>query len=277
LFWLLCPYQCSSFVGSLEKLLDHNIKVEQCYRSPNQREAIVEQLISSDIIRIDSLSDCLHNAEPPPGVSLWAPKEDILRHYLFYLAFENQNVPDYITEKLWQPFQAGTVPVYLGAPNVDHHVPDHSMINVNDFKNDTLSLARYLHKVANDKELYESYQTWRHKPLPLHFVAKYNFTHIHSTCRTCRWAFARMYGVGWSHTNQSIRELHIPRNPCVNKDGLLSKPFQGTWSTMAGDDNNNKAASIETTGQNDNVAASCDLDGPVVPSFLVQRIAYHEQ
>ena len=100
--------------------------------SKNNREDLVKQLQKSDF-RIDSLSQCLHNAEPPPGVKLNGKKQLILRHYLFYLAFENQCVDDYITEKLWGPFEAGVVPIYFGAPNVKEHVPNHSIIHVDDF------------------------------------------------------------------------------------------------------------------------------------------------
>ncbi|CAF4835450.1 unnamed protein product, partial [Rotaria sp. Silwood2] len=30
---------------------------------------------------------------------------------------------DYVTEKLWQPLAAGSVPLYLGAPNIDEWLP----------------------------------------------------------------------------------------------------------------------------------------------------------
>lgn len=198
--------------------------------SRNHREDVIRKLQQSSF-RVDSLSACLHNAEPPPGVSL-GNKKDVMGHYLFYLAFENQNVPDYITEKLWGPFEAGTVPVYFGAPNIKEHVPNNSIIAVSDFA--TIDdLADHLNKVANDKELYQSYQAWRYQPLPPHFHAKYDFTHIHSTCRTCRWAHARLYGLGWNHYNQSLQELKVPRTLCVNNQGLAVKPFAERW--LSGD------------------------------------------
>ena len=43
----------------------------------------------------------------------------LARQYLFTIAIENSLEYDYVTEKLWQPLAAGSVPIYLGAPNVD--------------------------------------------------------------------------------------------------------------------------------------------------------------
>ncbi|GKY94676.1 hypothetical protein MPSEU_000433000 [Mayamaea pseudoterrestris] len=196
--------------------------------SLNKREAIIKKMEESTF-RVDSLSSCLRNAKPPDGVNL-NNKVQVMRRYLFYLAFENQNEPDYITEKLWGPLVAGTVPVYFGAPNVKDHAPNRSMIAVSDFFS-VADLAAYLSKVANDKALYESYQAWRSQPLPPHFHARYDFTRVHSTCRTCRWAHARLYGLGWNHSNQSLTELHVPRKVCFDEHGLVSKPFQEEWFT----------------------------------------------
>jgi Glycosyltransferase family 10 (fucosyltransferase) C-term len=60
--------------------------------SLSHREALVTALHESGHFRIDSLSDCLHNAEPPRGVVDLEDKINVMRHYLFYLAFENQRV-----------------------------------------------------------------------------------------------------------------------------------------------------------------------------------------
>lgn len=38
--------------------------------------------------------------------------------YKFSLSFENAECEDYITEKLWRPLIAGSVPVYIGSPSV---------------------------------------------------------------------------------------------------------------------------------------------------------------
>lgn len=77
----------------------------------------------------------------------WAQKIEVIKNYKFTLAFENSNTKDYVTEKFFQCFDAGSIPgfksklrllilvVYLGAPNIDDFSPsDHSVIKVSDFK-----------------------------------------------------------------------------------------------------------------------------------------------
>ena len=54
-------------------------------------------------------------------------------HYWFYLAFENSNCPDYITEKLWRILDSNIVPVVMGGGNYTRDAPKNSVINVNDF------------------------------------------------------------------------------------------------------------------------------------------------
>jgi hypothetical protein len=213
--------------------------------SKNHREDVLKKLEKS-AFRVDSLSSCLRNAKPPKGVDL-SNKVQVMRHYLFYLAFENQNEPDYVTEKLWGPLVAGTVPVYFGAPNVKDHAPNQSIIMVDDFASID-ELAAYLNKVANDKALYEKYQAWRSLPLPPHFHARYDFTKVHSTCRTCRWAHAKLYGLGWDHKNQSLVELRIPRKVCFDEQGMVHQPFREEWLTGNG----------ELLTETSKGAASCD-------------------
>jgi len=198
--------------------------------SRNNREARVKELQKSSL-RVDSVSTCLKNAVPPEGSTL-KDKNSVMRKYLFYLAFENQNVEDYITEKLWGALESGVLPVYMGAPNVAEHVPPNSVINVLEYDT-TDQLVAHLEKVAASKELYESYHAWRTKPLPASFHAKYDFTEVHSTCRTCRWAYSRMYGLGWNHENQTLRELVIPRKVCFNDEGRISAPFVEEWVRAA--------------------------------------------
>jgi Glycosyltransferase family 10 (fucosyltransferase) C-term len=204
--------------------------------SMNHREQIVKDLSASSF-RVDALSSCLHNADPPPQVDRnLGNKIQVMKQYLFYLAFENQCVDDYITEKLWGPYEAGTIPVYFGAPNVKDHVPNHSLILVDDFQT-TQELAEHLEQVANDRDLYESYHAWRTEPPPPHFRARYDMTATHSTCRTCRWAYARTHGLGWNHTSQSLRPLLGDvgsRAVCVSKEQLMQHPLVESWTNARG-------------------------------------------
>lgn len=200
--------------------------------SDNRREEVVLGLLNTRL-RIDSLSGCHHNTEPPFGMTM-ENKTAVLQQYLFYLAFENQNAQDYITEKLWGALAAGTLPVYLGAPNIKEHIPAKSVVIADDFSS-TEELGEFLVKLSQDRTLYESYHAWRYKPIDPFFQQKYQFTKTHSTCRICKWAYSKKLGLGWNHENQEITEPHIPHRTCRNKAGLIGHPFKEYWSTEPDD------------------------------------------
>ncbi|PIT83948.1 hypothetical protein COU37_05700 [Candidatus Micrarchaeota archaeon CG10_big_fil_rev_8_21_14_0_10_45_29] len=63
-------------------------------------------------------------------------KKEAMSGYRFCICYENQeNVPGYITEKIFDAFIAGCVPIYLGAPNIEKYVPKNCFIDMRDFKN----------------------------------------------------------------------------------------------------------------------------------------------
>lgn len=61
-------------------------------------------------------------------------KHEKLSEYTFALAFENCGLPSYITEKIFDCLYAGTIPVYLGAPDVAAYIPKDCFIDKRDFK-----------------------------------------------------------------------------------------------------------------------------------------------
>ena len=78
-------------------------------------------------------------------------KREVLRKYKFAICYENaKDIPGYITEKLFDCFFAGCVPVYRGAPNVTEHIPADTFIDRRDFKSYD-ELYGYL-KNMSDKE-----------------------------------------------------------------------------------------------------------------------------
>jgi hypothetical protein len=58
-----------------------------------------------------------------------------LKDYRFYLAYENSIEPDFLSEKLFNSFFAGCVPIYLGAPNVLDTIPAETFIDRRKFDN----------------------------------------------------------------------------------------------------------------------------------------------
>lgn len=51
---------------------------------------------------------------------------EVMKDYRFTIAFENAIADDYVTEKFYEPLLSGSVPVYLGAPNIDRFAPSRS-------------------------------------------------------------------------------------------------------------------------------------------------------
>ena len=104
----------------------------------------------------------------------------VISRYHFCLAFENSIAPDYVTEKIFQPLLAGTIPIYRGAPNFQQFVPEGSFINA-DAYNGPNDLADYLHHLLESPKEYEAYFAWRRKPLPtflLEAISSLNSHHL---------------------------------------------------------------------------------------------------
>lgn len=100
------------------------------------------------------------------------------QHYKFYLAFENSNCKDYITEKFFvNGLGRNIIPIAMGAQPEDYarSAPHHSYIHVDDFESPK-ALAAYLHKLDQDDDLYNSYFRWK---------GTGQFINTHFFCRLC--------------------------------------------------------------------------------------------
>ena len=84
-----------------------------------------------------------------------------LRQYKFALAFENSRATDYVTEKLFRCLACGTVPVYLGAPNVRDFTPDDDAVIVASEFTSPAELADYLVELDRDDDGYANHLRWR--------------------------------------------------------------------------------------------------------------------
>ncbi|MFZ2456936.1 MAG: glycosyltransferase family 10 [Candidatus Altiarchaeia archaeon] len=83
-------------------------------------------------------------------------KRPVLQRYKFSICYENaRDIPGYITEKIFDCFFAGCVPVYWGAPNITDYIPEETFIDKRKYSSYE-ELYAYL-KNMPDKE-YEGYQ-----------------------------------------------------------------------------------------------------------------------
>ena len=107
----------------------------------------------------------------------------IISQYHFHLALENSFYPDYVTEKVYLALLAGTVPVYIGAPNVGLYVPPRSVILVTDFVSPAALVAYLRCLVAERPDLYAYYRNWRNRTGGCEWEAWRR--HTHPLCRGC--------------------------------------------------------------------------------------------
>lgn len=66
------------------------------------------------------------------GFNEIALKEEGLCDYMFSVAIENGQYETYFTEKLLDCFATGTIPVYLGAPDIGNHFNKDGIIDLNE-------------------------------------------------------------------------------------------------------------------------------------------------
>ncbi len=146
------------------------------------RTAYVRELM--EVLPVDSYGASLRNRDLRHDDGR-ATKLETIARYRFTLAFENSIAPDYVTEKFYDPLVAGSVPVYLGAPNVQDFAPGrHCFVDVSDFASPR-ELARYLHDLVGDEARYQEYLAWKREPLDPAFVARAEEQRTPAICRLC--------------------------------------------------------------------------------------------
>ena len=135
---------------------------------------------------------CMH-------VSLHTHARDVARYllqtlireggYEFTIAFENAIEDDWVTEKLYEPLEVGSVPVYFGAPNVNDFLPSPSaIINVREFPS-AEALAKHLLSLLADPAEYARHLMWKRDALtdgiPENMRAMSERTWRWAACRLC--------------------------------------------------------------------------------------------
>jgi hypothetical protein len=253
-----------------ETLPSASYLVDSRCHSPSRRNRWVDAL--RKYYPVAHYGSCDHDADLPEGMSLSKRDDRVNLHskHRFSLAFEATNEKDHITELIWDAFQSGSLPVVLGPNNIESHFPINSFINAGRFKHWD-QLGEYVKQVGENKTLWESYHEWRKDPDALQsFQQRYEFTRIDPTCRMCRWAYAKQYGMGWDHIKQVVQEPVLPRSLCVDSEtSLLVSPFHESYVTKKSDSSYTVATRAEgsTTSCDDHYDALRGVFDPVERSI----------
>ena len=84
-------------------------------------------------------------------------KRDVMSQTRFAICFENvRDLPGYITEKIFDCFFSGCVPVYWGASNIADYIPKDCFIDRRSFRN-TGEVYRFLRGISEAD--FKQYQT----------------------------------------------------------------------------------------------------------------------
>lgn len=95
----------------------------------------------------------LFNPQYPSFKGAIKSKREILDQYKFSICYENaRDITGYISEKIFDCFFAGCVPVYLGAENVCDHIPANTFIDRRKFHSYE-ELYNYLKEMPNEEYL----------------------------------------------------------------------------------------------------------------------------
>jgi hypothetical protein len=89
------------------------------------------------------------------GIQDFTDKWDVLAPYEYSIAIENDVVPHWMTEKLYDCFLAHTFPIYHGCPNVADYfdASAYQRIDIHDFENSRMTIE----KILSDKTHYQAH------------------------------------------------------------------------------------------------------------------------
>ena len=85
-------------------------------------------------------------------------KYEVLAKYQFSLCFENMAMLGYVTEKIFDCFYAGTIPIYWGAPDIYDLIPKNAYIDYHQFPN-CQAMLNYLNQLT-EEEILEIKKKW---------------------------------------------------------------------------------------------------------------------
>lgn len=134
---------------------------------------------------IDSYGKLMNNKSMGNDTGIES-KLQLYAQYKFVIAFENAIGLDYVTEKLYHPLLAGSVPIYLGAPNVSEFLPGADCVVQAAQFSSVKALAQYIEKCYADETIYLRHHVWRLQPWHDDFLLKVSIQEQSPFIRLCK-------------------------------------------------------------------------------------------
>jgi len=140
--------------------------------------------------------------------------------YKFYLAFENSNCKDYITEKFFvNGLGHDILPIAMGAREEDYQrsAPYRSYLHVDQFE-DPQQLAKFLHQLDQNDDLYNQYFQWK---------GTGEFINTKFWCRVCSVLHDKKPEPGRESWYNDINDWWRGEGTCANEGWRLKSESRG--------------------------------------------------
>ncbi|KAI8378159.1 hypothetical protein EDC96DRAFT_493787 [Choanephora cucurbitarum] len=200
----------------------------------NARQKYIEKLMQ--YVDVHSYGACLNNQPFPKDKS----RTDLLKEYKFYLAMENSNCGDYVTEKLYDTFMMSAVPIVDGPASYDGYIPNNRSVIYADAYPDPKDLADYINYLDQNDTAYMEYFSFRQHALDIapkdrldpSFISNWSDPSLHlersDYCSVCRGLLP-----WWSYrSNPANKDEYADKNKnsFLLTDETCSSP--GKWNYL---------------------------------------------
>lgn len=162
--WMARPHLCTfSYSNNLGQMFDGVVNRKRFYermqeltggRVVNLGAAVRNAGDTHAIVR---LTDGFVASDPPTtNKEYFTWNVHASRNTKFVIAFENQEIMGYVSEKICYPLLGGAIPIYLGAPDVDRYINPACFIDVRSFP-DMDACIEHVLRVSESPALAEAY------------------------------------------------------------------------------------------------------------------------
>ena len=112
--------------------------------------------------------------------------------YKFMIVAEEVVERDWVGPELSHALAAGTVPIYIGAPNAHDYEPgEQAIIMASDFPS-VDALVQHIRTALQDESVYREHLAWKQRPLRPRFQERLDACVHYAECRLCEAVNARI-------------------------------------------------------------------------------------
>ncbi|KAI8969152.1 hypothetical protein BDF20DRAFT_907899 [Mycotypha africana] len=221
-------------------------------RATNGREKYIKKLM--EYVDVHSYGPCLNNKPFPSDKS----RLNLMSEYKFYLAIENANCEDYVTEKLFDTLSQSAVPILDGPPSYEGFLPTQRSAIFMDAYPDPKDLADYINFLDKNDTAYLEYLSFRRDALDKSikdrldqkFIDNWSdtmaFNEKSSYCSVCRgvlpwWAYKNDPTKRQSNeTFQEKKDVFVVDNTCAKRGKWdyidNGPPYHPDWTPRSSDE-----------------------------------------